>query len=80
MKKKQSSILILAIIALITVNFVITEKTSTSLIGLDEIDALACGEAGCKRDYSEVQIRELDNGKLLLWCTGCGSIKCEKPE
>lgn len=50
---------------------------SVSILEFDEIDALACGEAGCTRDYSKVKIEELLNGDVLADCSGCGSIKCK---
>lgn len=53
---------------------------SVSILKFDEIDALACGENGCTKNFSKVEIRELTNGKTILYCDGCGSLKCEKPE
>ena len=80
MKKKQLTILVMATTAILIVNFIIRQKTSTAFIGLDEIEALACGENGCTKNFSKVEIRELTNGKTILYCDGCGSLKCEKPE
>lgn len=48
------------------------------LMGLNELDALACGENGCLKDYRKITVHEV-NGKVGLFCEFCGSLKCEEP-
>lgn len=67
------------IVTSMTVSFSLKNNASTLLMGLDEVEALACGENGCTKNYSKVEVRELDNGRIIITCTGCGSLKCEKP-
>lgn len=53
---------------------------SVSILKFDEIDALACGENGCTKDYSKVLVEEYLTGAVVVDCSGCGSIKCKAPK
>ena len=55
-------------------------STHLSILDFEEIEALACGENGCTKDYSRVDAYESSSGTLYISCTGCGSLKCQKPE
>ena len=57
-----------------------SNKDTSLLTGLEEIEALACGENGCTKDYSRVDAYDSSSGTLYISCTGCGSLKCQKPE
>ena len=53
-------------------------STHLSILDFEEIEALACGENGCTKDYSRVDAQESPNGDgISLLCMGCGSLKCK---
>ena len=75
--KVKIGILIVGIALLFNLNSL--NIYSESILELDEIEALACGENGCTKDYSKVDAEETNDGEVWVTCTGCGSLKCEKP-
>lgn len=76
--KVKIGILIVGITLLFNLNSL--NMYSESILKLDEIEALACGENGCTKDYSKVQAEETNDGEVWVTCTGCGSLKCRAPK
>lgn len=79
--KLMKSIVGLSIVVIVTIfNLSHNSKQAEIMLGLDEIEALACRENGCTKNFSRVEAEEfVDGSGVMVSCSGCGSLTCKAP-